>query len=396
MAECLRVAVVGGERAGKTALVTRFVAGSWTEDYEPNVVDRYKKQETVDGDTVVLHITDTGGAAGLGAARAAALADADAVLCCYSVADAGSLERARGGWQEVLRATGRDVVPCVLVACQCDLPERAVTEEEGVAAAADWLGGGRFARRGVPHVCTSARCDDGVAEAFHDLVREARGGDESLASSPPGSSLESPLAPIRNADMFVAAPGDDGSPAGSPLGPAQRRGSHDSQGLESPYASRRGSKQGKRQLAGASQGVRFVPQPLHAASGGLASQKPRSALRGPCTFSQLGPAGTATADLCEGDWGQPSGGLTLTQPLLAFPESSPSCGSRSPAAAPPGRKQQGKTSHATFTLGPTLGSKNADALLLQDCESPTDSRNCPQRLQMEDGRTPCCPRCAVQ
>ena len=109
--------LLGREGCGKSSLVARFVQGTYTEQYDPHVVDVYKKEGNVGGAAVVFNVIDVCGSEDFSSIRNMECSKADArILCCdvspESVAHA-----------EELHETLNDSVgtqPCVLVATKCD------------------------------------------------------------------------------------------------------------------------------------------------------------------------------------------------------------------------------------------------------------------------------------
>eukprot|EP01062_Namystynia_karyoxenos_P028913 TRINITY_DN21827_c0_g1_i2.p1 TRINITY_DN21827_c0_g1~~TRINITY_DN21827_c0_g1_i2.p1 ORF type:complete len:537 (+),score=47.71 TRINITY_DN21827_c0_g1_i2:138-1748(+) len=211
------VVLLGAEGAGKSALAARLISDTFDPTHEPNVCDRFRKQETVDGHTVVLEIVDCGGSIGFARPHAEAAESADCLLCVYSVTSISSLREARQLCVAAQRARSRRGGPpasALLVAAQCDSTEdRCISARAGRRLAARWPGGA------VRHVETSSRTGEGVAACFHAAVRAARRAAEAsiyLASS--GGSRGCPSPPSSLGSLGLSGSGCSSSTAGSPPG----------------------------------------------------------------------------------------------------------------------------------------------------------------------------------
>ena len=77
------VVLLGREGCGKSSLVARFVQGTYTEQYDPHVVDVYKKEGNVGGAAVVFNVIDVCGSEDFSSIRNMECSKADArILCC--------------------------------------------------------------------------------------------------------------------------------------------------------------------------------------------------------------------------------------------------------------------------------------------------------------------------
>eukprot|EP00754_Rhynchopus_humris_P049708 Rhum_TRINITY_DN8544_c0_g1::Rhum_TRINITY_DN8544_c0_g1_i1::g.28404::m.28404 len=197
--------LLGGEGGGKTALVHRYVQGGFSSDYDPHVVDVYKKEDALDDVAVVLDIVDVCGSDTFHeiraheAARAHAyifVVDAAALLRPPTPPEPSPLRSLTATRAAVFAAAGAR--PSVLVLAKCDALKRsddphlaqlvsqglassaAVADrlfaavsglEEFFAADGDGAAGAHFY---PPHpLLTSAKDDVGVADVFHEAARSA-------------------------------------------------------------------------------------------------------------------------------------------------------------------------------------------------------------------------------
>jgi len=174
-----RITVVGAGAVGKSALTVRFIQGNFVEKYDPTIEDSYRKQVEIDNTACVLDIMDTAGQEEYSALRDQYMKTGEGFVLVYSVTSRQSFEftqklranilRMKADQEVQPRTTREDGVeivqfPIVLVGNKKDLVnERQVSPEEGKQL------GERFR---IPFVETSAKTNENVAEAFHQLVRE--------------------------------------------------------------------------------------------------------------------------------------------------------------------------------------------------------------------------------
>ncbi|XP_077565421.1 ras-related and estrogen-regulated growth inhibitor [Stigmatopora nigra] len=163
----VKLAVLGRAGVGKSALVVRFLTRRFIWEYDPTLESTYRHQANIDDEVVTMEILDTAGQED-SQQKEGHIRWGDAFMVVYDITDRGSFEDVaplRTLLEEVKKPKN---VPLVLVANKCDLEHaRQVTTEEGERLAADMACA--FYER-------SACADQGgaVAEAFHELCREAR------------------------------------------------------------------------------------------------------------------------------------------------------------------------------------------------------------------------------
>eukprot|EP01059_Diplonema_ambulator_P012354 TRINITY_DN22619_c0_g1_i1.p1 TRINITY_DN22619_c0_g1~~TRINITY_DN22619_c0_g1_i1.p1 ORF type:complete len:395 (+),score=31.13 TRINITY_DN22619_c0_g1_i1:34-1218(+) len=153
------VVILGGEGSGKTALVLRYVQGTYTDIYDPHIVEEYKTQDTVDGVTMLLKISDVSGCAEYRDVRDAECRKADGYMYVIDACSASSLQAVKAIREAVTGEIGDK--PSVLVASKCDSDDLDVLEESRSLAAA-WQ---------VPLIECSSKLSFGVSEAFHHIAR---------------------------------------------------------------------------------------------------------------------------------------------------------------------------------------------------------------------------------
>ncbi|CAI8037573.1 Ras-related protein Rap-1b [Geodia barretti] len=87
-----KVAVFGYGVPGKTALITRFVTGTFVDIFDPTIEGIFRKQLKIGGETVVMEITDTGDANSFSGLHNLYFKNGDGFIFVYSVTSSSSLE----------------------------------------------------------------------------------------------------------------------------------------------------------------------------------------------------------------------------------------------------------------------------------------------------------------
>ena len=76
--------LVGDTSVGKSCLITNFLHNTFTEDYEPTVLDVYKGSKNVNDVQVDVEIHDTSGDEHLGVNRKSTYLGADVFMICVA------------------------------------------------------------------------------------------------------------------------------------------------------------------------------------------------------------------------------------------------------------------------------------------------------------------------
>uniref|UniRef100_G3VMA8 Uncharacterized protein n=1 Tax=Sarcophilus harrisii TaxID=9305 RepID=G3VMA8_SARHA len=160
-----KLVVMGACCVGKTALTMQFTENRFVTEYDPTMQDSYLMHSMVDEEPCHLDIVDTTGNEQFYALRNQNARWGEGFLLVYAVNDPHSFENVNFFWHYLRRLKGTDCVPVVLVANKVDLTDRLVNPTRGQEVAK---------RLGVPYVETSAKTEQGVEQAFHELVREIR------------------------------------------------------------------------------------------------------------------------------------------------------------------------------------------------------------------------------
>ena len=86
--------MTGDTAVGKSCLITNYLNNSFTEDYEPTVLDVYRGIKNVQKKQIEIEIHDTSGDEHLGVNRKVQYKDADVFMICVAANNRESLENA--------------------------------------------------------------------------------------------------------------------------------------------------------------------------------------------------------------------------------------------------------------------------------------------------------------
>lgn len=169
-----KLVVFGSGGVGKSSIVLRFVADTFSTEYLPTIEDCYRKTCIVGQKTAFLDILDTAGQEEYSALRDQWVREGKAFLLVFSVASRITFDELTQFRDRILLVNEDAIVPMVLVGNKCDLEDREVSTEEGEQLAQEF--------GGIPYVECSALKSIRCEEAFHEAVREIRKMDEASAN----------------------------------------------------------------------------------------------------------------------------------------------------------------------------------------------------------------------
>jgi small GTP-binding protein len=106
---------------GKSALVIRRVNNTFVELYDATIEDSYTQQIEIDGQAVVLTITDTAGQKEFAALRDVWMRGCDVLIVCSLFDRPGTLEVIESMYLECIRCRDVEKLPLVLVRTKSDL-----------------------------------------------------------------------------------------------------------------------------------------------------------------------------------------------------------------------------------------------------------------------------------
>ena len=158
-----RIVVMGAGGSGKSALVRRFVDGSFPSSYVETVEDSYSKEYEKDGQTMFLDIIDTSGSIDFPAMRDLNIRKANKIILTYEVGDMKSFAEVKRLY-EIVKSNRDDYdeIPITIVGTKVDLkPDTEGYKDENVEAFLRSIPNSRCS-----HILTSARLSLNVRDAF--------------------------------------------------------------------------------------------------------------------------------------------------------------------------------------------------------------------------------------
>ncbi|XP_063070746.1 rho-related GTP-binding protein RhoE-like [Engraulis encrasicolus] len=115
-----KIVVVGDSQCGKTSLLHIFAKDSFPESYVPTVFENYTASFDIDGKRIELSLWDTSGSAYYDNVRPLSYPDSDAVLLCFDISKAETLDSVLKKWKpEVTEFCPNTQI--FLVGCKSDL-----------------------------------------------------------------------------------------------------------------------------------------------------------------------------------------------------------------------------------------------------------------------------------
>jgi len=173
--------IMGSGGVGKTTLIVQFVQHRFVPDYEPTIEDSYRKQLSIDNQTVMLDILDTAGQEEYAALKDQYMLTGEGFFLAYSVLDTHSFNELKVLREQILKVKNASYVPMVIVGNKLDIAlkepqKRQVTAVDGQTFASQFS---------VPFFETSAKDGTNVEEAWAALVRAARRSAPSAKSAGP-------------------------------------------------------------------------------------------------------------------------------------------------------------------------------------------------------------------
>ncbi|CAL8128203.1 unnamed protein product [Orchesella dallaii] len=166
--ERIRLVILGGPKVGKSAIVKRFLFGSFMEKYKPTVEELYSKEYDFHRITLKVDILDTAGDLQFPAMRRLSIATAHAFLLVYAIDDVSSFETVKGCFKEIQeqRADFQEV-PIVVAGNKMDVELTSVEVEFDDVS--DWLSTHLPTLKTKIMEC-SAKRDANVREVFRSFI----------------------------------------------------------------------------------------------------------------------------------------------------------------------------------------------------------------------------------
>jgi len=161
-----KIVVLGEGGVGKSSLTVRLCSDNFIDEYDPTVEDCYRKKATIDGEEVLLEITDTAGQEEFQAMRDEWIRDGDGYLLVFSINQPNSFEELEVIRERILQTNDSETAPIVIAGNKCDLEEDRRVEKSELEKL-----GKKF---NCPVYETSAKTKVNNVECFYQTVREIK------------------------------------------------------------------------------------------------------------------------------------------------------------------------------------------------------------------------------
>ena len=162
----LDVAVLGDEYVGKTAIMERFMKGTYSSSYVPTVGETYeiRTRRSPSGPSELdLRVFDTCGSIAFPAMQRVLIEQSDAFIIAYAVDSEKSFARAHRLVREVAEVMNFERVPLIIVGNKADLTsKRKVSFEKGLQLAV---------QAKVPFMEVSAKDGAGINDVLYTLLK---------------------------------------------------------------------------------------------------------------------------------------------------------------------------------------------------------------------------------
>ncbi|KAK2587564.1 hypothetical protein KPH14_003692 [Odynerus spinipes] len=160
----LKLLMIGESNVGKSSILLRFTEDEFSENLRSTVGMDYKtKQITIDGSIVKLAIWDTAGQERFRTLTPSYYRDGQGAILVYDVTNRSTFLKLDTWLNELNTYCNKTDIVKMIVGNKIDLPNRAVSTEEGL----------QFARRHQSlYIESSAKTADGVKCCFEELVQK--------------------------------------------------------------------------------------------------------------------------------------------------------------------------------------------------------------------------------
>jgi Ras-related protein Rab-8A len=126
-----KIIFIGDPGVGKTSILLRYATSAFETDYLATIgVNIVAKELSIEGRVVTLVVWDIGSQEQYSKLRKKYYANAHVVVIVYDITKNKTLENVKV-WLDDIKGNVRSIVPIVLVGNKIDLPNRAVTKDEG-------------------------------------------------------------------------------------------------------------------------------------------------------------------------------------------------------------------------------------------------------------------------
>ena len=158
----LKILTIGESAVGKTCILLRFTDNKFLKNHITTIgIDYKSKIIKSQNKSIKLKIWDTAGQERFRNITKQYYNGADGILLVYDVTDRNSFEKVREWMKQIQENTQKSNIGIVLIGNKCDLEDRQVTNDEGVALAKEY---------GILFWETSAFKDINIKESIEGLT----------------------------------------------------------------------------------------------------------------------------------------------------------------------------------------------------------------------------------
>ncbi|KAE9548647.1 hypothetical protein FO519_008138 [Halicephalobus sp. NKZ332] len=159
----LTLIVMGGEKVGKSALVSQFLWNSFPEEYRPTVEEFNWIEYDIGGGDLVLQVIDTAGSRDFLAMRSLYTKTGDVFIVVFSLEDPDSFQEAKRIIQEI-KTENRRSAPIFLVGNKEDKEDPKLKSEAQEFSESSNL----------CFFCLSAKKEEKVSKVFEDVIEKLK------------------------------------------------------------------------------------------------------------------------------------------------------------------------------------------------------------------------------
>eukprot|EP00753_Platysulcus_tardus_P017733 PLAT6473.4.p1 GENE.PLAT6473.4~~PLAT6473.4.p1 ORF type:complete len:206 (-),score=52.54 PLAT6473.4:125-742(-) len=178
----IKLLLIGDSGVGKSCLLLRYCEDSFTTTFITTIgIDFKIKSLEIGGKKIKLQVWDTAGQERFRTITTAYYRGAMGILLVYDIGDRESFDHVRD-WMRQIEVNAQAGVVKMLIGNKSDTEDRAVSEKEGKALAAEYE---------IPFFETSAKTNTGVEEAFEAIATIIK--DRLVDEPPKPASVPVPL-----------------------------------------------------------------------------------------------------------------------------------------------------------------------------------------------------------
>jgi len=169
------VVLVGDGAVGKSSITARFISGEFIDEYDPTIENSFRRHVIVDDVACMLDILDTAGQEEYSAMREQYMRNTRGFMLVYDVTNSASLYKLCELYRQIIQVKDTKTVPIVFVGNKCDLVDLRMNSSDGVPnGLAHEILRDEFQINSPIHIECSALSNQGVSEAFREIIREIR------------------------------------------------------------------------------------------------------------------------------------------------------------------------------------------------------------------------------